>query len=73
MGVRTRGVLVAVSAAQLGCGLADAVVPDYPGEALVRHRLTRAGWDQLKSPLAAAGLVLAGVMVALAARCEHGD
>jgi len=52
--------------------LGAAMVPGYLGEALVRRRLTRAGWDRLESPLAAAGLALAAGMVALAVRHEHG-
>lgn len=59
------------ASATLG-GLGAAMVPGYLGEALVRRRLTRAGWDRLESPLAATGLALAAVMAALAWRCEHG-
>jgi len=41
------------------------MVPGYLAERLVRHRLTRDGWDRLESPLAFAGLGLAVGMAGL--------
>lgn len=44
-------------------GLGAAMVGGYLGEALVRHRLRPAGWDRVETPIAAAGLALAAVML----------
>ncbi|MGI8723570.1 MAG: hypothetical protein ACR2JG_15270 [Geodermatophilaceae bacterium] len=52
-------------AARALSALGALMVPGYLGEALVRHRLTPAGWDRLESPLAAGGLGLALAMAVL--------
>ncbi len=40
----------------------------YPGEELVRRRLTVRGFDRVETPVAAAGLALAAAMTAVAVR-----
>jgi hypothetical protein len=46
-------------------GLGAAMVPGYLGEALVRRRLRRSGFDGVETPIAAIGLGLAAAMVGL--------
>ncbi len=46
-------------------GLGAAMVPGYLGEALVRRRLRRSGFDGVETPLAAIGLGLAAAMAGL--------
>ena len=54
-------------------GLGALQVPGYLGERLVRRRLRPSGWDRLESPLAAAGMGLAGAMVLLGSRATRRD
>ena len=54
-------------------GLGALQVAGYLGERLVRRRLRPSGWDALESPLAAAGLGLAGVMAALGRQVERRE
>jgi pimeloyl-ACP methyl ester carboxylesterase len=54
-------------------GLGALQVPGYLGERLVRRRLRPSGWDRLESPLAAAGIGLAGAMAVLGSRAARGD
>jgi pimeloyl-ACP methyl ester carboxylesterase len=54
-------------------GLGALQVPGYLGERLVRRRLRPSGWDRLESPLAAAGIGLAGAMAVLGSRAERRD
>ncbi len=46
-------------------GLGAAMVAGYLGEALVRTRLRRSGYDRLESPLVGAGIALSAAMAAL--------
>jgi hypothetical protein len=48
--------------------LGAAMVAGYLGEALVRRRLQRSGFDVLESPLAVAGVTLAAAMAVLGLR-----
>jgi hypothetical protein len=48
--------------------LGAAMVPGYLGEALVRQRLRRSGYDPVESPVVIAGVTLAAVMAALGSR-----
>ena len=48
--------------------LGAAMVAGYLGEALVRRRLQRSGFDALESPLAVAGITLAAAMAVLGLR-----
>jgi len=48
--------------------LGAAMVAGYLGEALVRRRLRRSGFDPLESPLAVAGITLAAGMAVLGLR-----
>jgi pimeloyl-ACP methyl ester carboxylesterase len=54
-------------------GLGALQVPGYLGERLVRRRLRPSGWDAVESPLAAAGIGLAGAMAALGSRAARRD
>jgi pimeloyl-ACP methyl ester carboxylesterase len=60
-------------AARALAGLGALQVPGYLGERLVRRRLRPSGWDAVESPLAAAGIGLAGAMAALGSRAAHRD
>jgi pimeloyl-ACP methyl ester carboxylesterase len=60
-------------AARALAGLGALQVPGYLGERLVRRRLRPSGWDAVESPLAAAGLGLAGAMAALGSRAARWD
>jgi hypothetical protein len=60
-------------AARALAGLGALQVPGYLGERLVRRRLRPKGWDAVESPLAAAGLGLAGAMAALGSRAARWD
>jgi hypothetical protein len=55
-------------------GLGALQVAGYLGERLVRRRLRRSGWDAVETPLAVAGIGLAGAMAALGSQVEqpHG-
>ena len=46
-------------------GLGAAMVAGYLGEALVRTRLRRSGYDRLESPLVGIGIALSAAMAAL--------
>ena len=48
--------------------LGAAMVPGYLGEALVRRRLQRSGFDTVESPIAVAGITLAAAMALLGLR-----
>jgi pimeloyl-ACP methyl ester carboxylesterase len=54
-------------------GLGALQVPGYLGERLVRRRLRPSGWDAVESPLALAGIGLAGAMAVLGSRAERRD
>src|ERR671910_2422425 len=54
-------------------GLGALQVAGYLGERLVRRRLRPSGWDAVESPLAAAGIGLAGAMAALGSRAAPWD
>ena len=60
-------------AARALAGLGALQVPGYLGERLVRRRLRPSGWDAVESPLAAAGIGLAGAMAALGSRAARWD
>jgi pimeloyl-ACP methyl ester carboxylesterase len=60
-------------AARALAGLGALQVPGYLGDRLVRRRLRPSGWDAVESPLAAAGLGLAGAMAALGSRAARWD
>jgi len=60
-------------AARALAGLGALQVPGYLGERLVRRRLRPSGWDAVESPLAAAGIGLAGAMAALGSRAARRD
>jgi pimeloyl-ACP methyl ester carboxylesterase len=60
-------------AARALAGLGALQVPGYLGERLVRRRLRPSGWDAVESPLAAAGIGLAGAMAALGSRTARWD
>jgi pimeloyl-ACP methyl ester carboxylesterase len=60
-------------AARALTGLGALQVPGYLGERLVRRRLRPLGWDAVESPLAAAGIGLAGAMAALGSRAARWD
>jgi pimeloyl-ACP methyl ester carboxylesterase len=60
-------------AARALAGLGALQVPGYLGERLVRRRLRPSGWDAIESPLAAAGIGLAGAMAALGSRAARRD
>jgi hypothetical protein len=53
--------------------LGGAMVAGYLGEALVRRRLQRSGFDTLESPLAVAGITLAAAMAVLGLRGRTRD
>jgi len=52
-------------------GLGALQVAGYLGERLVRRRLRPSGWDALETPLAVAGIGLAGAMAALGSQVER--
>jgi pimeloyl-ACP methyl ester carboxylesterase len=54
-------------------GLGALQVPGYLGERLVRRRLRPSGWDTVESPLAAAGIGLAGAMAVLGSWAARRD
>jgi hypothetical protein len=60
-------------AARALAGLGALQVAGYLGERLVRRRLRPSGWDPVESPLALAGLALAGAMAALGAQVGRSD
>jgi pimeloyl-ACP methyl ester carboxylesterase len=60
-------------AARALAGLGALQVPGYLGERLVRRRLRPSGWDAVESPLAAAGIGLAGAMALLGSRAARRD
>jgi hypothetical protein len=53
--------------------LGATMVAGYLGEALVRRRLQRSGFDPLESPLAVVGVTLAGAMALLGLRGRAPD
>jgi hypothetical protein len=55
-------------AARALAGLGALQVPGYLGERLVRRRLRPSGWDAVESPLAAAGIGLAGALLSMASK-----
>jgi pimeloyl-ACP methyl ester carboxylesterase len=52
-------------------GLGALQVAGYLGERLVRRRLRPSGWDAVETPLAVAGIGLAGAMAALGGQVER--
>jgi pimeloyl-ACP methyl ester carboxylesterase len=54
-------------------GLGALQVAGYLGERLVRRRLRPSGWDAVETPLAVAGIGLAGAMAALGSQVEQPD
>jgi pimeloyl-ACP methyl ester carboxylesterase len=52
-------------------GLGALQVAGYLGERLVRRRLRPSGWDAFETPLAVAGIGLAGAMAALGSQVER--
>jgi pimeloyl-ACP methyl ester carboxylesterase len=60
-------------AARALAGLGALQVPGYLGERLVRRRLRPSGWDAVESPLALAGIGLAGAMAVLGSRAARRD
>jgi pimeloyl-ACP methyl ester carboxylesterase len=60
-------------AARALAGLGALQVPGYLGERLVRRRLRPSGWDAVESPLAIAGIGLAGAMAVLGSRAARRD
>src|SRR5215211_4643871 len=54
-------------------GLGALQVAGYLGERLVRRRLRPSGWDAVESPLAVAGVGLAGAMAVLGSRAGRRD
>jgi pimeloyl-ACP methyl ester carboxylesterase len=52
-------------------GLGALQVAGYLGERLVRRRLRPSGWDAVESPLAIAGMGLAGAMAVLGSRADR--
>jgi pimeloyl-ACP methyl ester carboxylesterase len=54
-------------------GLGALQLPGYLGEGLVRRRLRPSGWDAVESPLAVAGIGLAGAMAVLGSRAARRD
>lgn len=52
-------------------GLGALQVAGYLGERLVRRRLRPSGWDAVETPLAVAGIGLAGAMAALGSQVEQ--
>jgi pimeloyl-ACP methyl ester carboxylesterase len=54
-------------------GLGALQVAGYLGERLVRRRLRPSGWDAVETPLAVAGIGLAGAMAALGWQVERRD
>lgn len=52
-------------------GLGALQVAGYLGERLVRRRLRASGWDAVESPLAVAGIGLAGAMAVLGSRADR--
>jgi len=60
-------------AARALAGLGALQVPGYLAERLVRRRLRPSGWDAVESPLAVAGIGLAGAMAVLGSRAERRD
>ena len=54
-------------------GLGAAMVAGYLGEALVRHRLQRSGYNFVETPLVAVAIGLSGAMAVLGLTSGSGD